>query len=564
LYDHNKNNQKEMERGNLMSITGTPAWTALHQHRTQIQDLNILEQFQQDPQRLQRFSLSAAGLHLDYSKNRITPETLELLIKLAEQQQLPDAIRSMFDGEPINITEQRPALHTALRNLANRPVTVQGQDVMADVRATLNQMEQFCQKVADGSFAGYTGKPLRTIVNIGIGGSFLGPRTVSNALKPYWQDGYDLKYLANIDGTAVSTMCETLDPETTLFVVCSKSFGTLETLKNAQACRQWFLASGATEQDIRHHFVAVTTNTRAATEFGIDAENLFPLWDWVGGRYSLWSAIGLSVALVLGFDRFKELLAGAQSMDEHFRSAPLNQNIPVILALLGIWYHNFQDADSHAVVVYDDALSDLPAHLQQLDMESNGKQVQQDGTLVDYKTGPIIWGGTGCNDQHAYFQLLHQGTRLIPCDFIMPLQSHYQVADHHQWLFANFVAQQNALMVGRQEAEVRQELEHKGLSQAEIEALTPHKIIPGNRPCNSITLDKLTPETVGALIALYEHKVFVQGILWNIDSFDQWGVELGKQIGNSIYAAINSGDTNSFDASTAALIQQFKNKQQNS
>lgn len=545
-----------------MSITGTPAWKALLHHREQTQDLNIQEQFAIDPERLSRFTLSAAGLRLDYSKNRITPDTIDLLIALAEQQQLPNAIDAMFSGQEINNTERRPALHTALRNLSDRPVMVQGQNVMNEVRATLDKLQQFCQRVSDGSFRGYTGKKLRTIVNIGIGGSFLGPRTAANALKPYWQEGYDLKCLANIDASASATLCQQLDPETTLFVICSKSFGTLETLKNAQACRQWFLDSGGQEKDIQNHFVAVTTNIEAATEFGIDADNLFPIWDWVGGRYSLWSAIGLPVALVVGFERFKELLSGAEELDEHFRTAPLAQNLPVVLGLLGVWYHNFFHADSHAVIVYDDSLSDLPSHLQQLDMESNGKRVRHDGIEVDYQTGPIIWGGTGCNDQHAYFQLLHQGTQLVPCDFIMPMQSHYTVEDHHQWLFANFVAQQNALMVGKQESEIRQELEHKDFSSEEIKLLTAHKVIPGNRPSNSITMEKLTPKTVGALIAMYEHKVFVQGVIWDIDSFDQWGVELGKQIGKSVYAAIDSGNTEPFDASSAELIKLFNSSKQ--
>jgi glucose-6-phosphate isomerase len=419
-------------------------------------------------------------------------------------------------------------------------------------------MKAFVESVHSGEFAGHTGKKLRTIVNIGIGGSFLGPKVVSDALKPYWQKGYDLKYIANIDGTDVTSVCKELDPETTLFVVASKSFNTLETLKNAQAAREWFFQQGGKPDQVKHHFVAVSTNIKAATEFGIDEANLFPMWDWVGGRYSLWSAIGLAQSIVLGFSTFEQMLSGAHDMDEHFRTTGLEHNLPVIMGMLGVWYHNFFDAESHAVLSYDESLKDLPAHLQQVDMESNGKAVTQDGRPVNWLTGPVIWGGTGTNGQHAYHQLLHQGTRLIPTDFLMPLKSHNPVDDHHQWLFANYLGQQQALLEGKTDAEVTAELSAKGLDDAAIAELVPHKVVPGNRPCNSLVFEQVTPEVVGALIALYEHKVYVQGVVWGVNSFDQWGVELGKVLGNSVFDALESGDTQGYDSSTASLIERFR------
>ena len=542
----------------MASLTDSPAWQALAAHQADISATHLKDLFQQDPERFDRYSVEAAGIFLDYSKNRMTDETLKLLLQLAEQQGMSQAIEAMFNGTFINGSEDRPALHIALRNRSNRPIEVNGQDVMPEVNATLEKMQAFAKSVHSGEFAGYTGKKLRTIVNIGIGGSFLGPKVVSDSLKPYWQEGYDLKYIANIDGTDVAEVCKTLDPETTLFVVCSKSFGTIETLKNAQAARQWFFDQGGKPEDVKHHFVAVSTNIPAATEFGIDEKNLFPMWDWVGGRYSLWSAIGLPQAIVLGFDNFAKLLGGAHAMDEHFRTAPLKENPPVLLGLLVVWYHNFFGAESHAVLVYDEYLKELPNHLQQVDMESNGKRVDHQGNEVTWQTGPVIWGGTGTNGQHAYHQLLHQGTRLIPADFVMPLTSQNPIADHHAQLFANYLGQQQAMLEGKTEAEVLAELLAKGLSEEKAKELAPHKVIPGNRPCNSILFDLGTPEAVGALIAMYEHKVYVQGTLWQVNSFDQWGVELGKVLGNGVYAALESGDVSKYDASSAALIKKFR------
>lgn len=467
--------------------------------------------FRSDEQRSSKYQLEVAGILLDYSKNRIDNTVMENLFSYAEEKGLKQAISAMFAGDIINGTEKRPALHTALRNRSNSPVIVNGENVMIEINDTLAKMKTFCNAVESGEFCGYTGKPLRTIVNIGIGGSYLGPKLLSDSLKPYWKEGYNLEYIANIDGTDFIENCKNLDPETTLFVICSKSFSTLETLKNSQAARKWFLENGGNEDQIKHHFVAVSTNIPAATEFGINPENMFPMWDWVGGRYSLWSAIGLPQAIVLGFDCFEAVLSGANAMDEHFKTAPLEQNMPVILGMLGVWYHNFMDADSHAVLVYDEYLKELPNHLQQVDMESNGKRVTVNGETITSQTGPIIWGGTGTNGQHAYHQLIHQGTRLIPCDFIMPLTSHNPISDHHAWLFANYLGQQQAMLAGKTEEDVIAELVSKGMSEAEAKSLAPHKVIPGNKPCNSIMFEKGTPEVVGALIAMYEHKIFVQG-----------------------------------------------------
>lgn len=538
--------------------TQLATWKKLEEHQAAIADVHMRDLFADDPQRGPRMTEHAAGIELDYSKNRVTDETMSQLMALARLAKLPEAIDAMFDGEVINRSENRPALHIALRNRSQRPIRVNGEDINETVNATLDKMKAFAESVHSGAFAGHTGKKLRTIVNIGIGGSYLGPKVVSDALKPYWQDGYDLKYIANIDGTDVTSVCRDLDPETTLFVVASKSFNTLETLKNAQAAREWFFQQGGKPDQVKHHFVAVSTNIKAATEFGIDEANMFPMWDWVGGRYSLWSAIGLAQAIVIGFDNFEQMLSGAHDMDEHFRTTGLEHNVPVILGMLGVWYHNFMGAESHAVLSYDESLKDLPAHLQQVDMESNGKAVTQDGRPVGWSTGPVIWGGTGTNGQHAYHQLLHQGTRLIPADFLMPLKSHNPVADHHPWLFANYLGQQQALLEGKTEAEVTTELNAKGLDATAIAELVPHKVVPGNRPCNSLVFEQVTPQVVGALIALYEHKVYVQGVIWGVNSFDQWGVELGKVLGNSVFEALETGNTDGYDSSTAQLIERFR------
>jgi len=538
--------------------TQLPAWQALTEHQKAIENVHMRDMFREDPKRFDRYNVSAAGIALDYSKNRINDDTLTKLMALAKEAQLPEAIEAMFSGAVINKTENRPALHIALRNRSNREIRVNGENVTDTVNTTLAKMKAFTAKVHSGEFAGYTGKKLRTIVNIGIGGSFLGPKVVSDALKPYWNEGYDLKYIANIDGTDFAETVKGLDVETTLFIVASKSFGTLETLKNAQAAREWFLQQGGTPEQVKNHFVAVSTNIPAATEFGIEEENMFPMWDWVGGRYSLWSAIGLAQMIVLGTETFEALLQGAHNMDEHFRTAPLTENLPVLLGMLGVWYQNFFGAESHAVLSYDEYLQDLPNHLQQVDMESNGKRVTREGEVVDWQTGSVIWGGTGTNGQHAYHQLIHQGTRLIPADYIMPLQSHNPVADHHAWLFANYLGQQQAMLDGKNEAEVLEELLASGMAEDQAKWLAPHKVIPGNRPCNSITFTKGTPEVIGALIAMYEHKIYVQGVIWDVNSFDQWGVQLGKLLGDAIYSAIESGDTATLDSSTAAQIAAFR------
>jgi len=540
--------------------TQLPAWQALTEHKKTIENTHMRDMFREDPKRYDHFNVSAAGISLDYSKNRISSETMNKLMDLAKAAELPSAIKAMFDGSTINKTENRPALHVALRNRSNREILVDGENVTETVKSTLAKMKEFTAKVDSGEFAGFTGKKLRTIVNIGIGGSFLGPKVVSDALKPYWNEGYDLKYIANIDGTDFAETIKGLDVETTLFIVASKSFSTLETLKNAQAAREWFLSQGGKPEQVKNHFVAVSTNVPAATEFGIEEENMFPMWDWVGGRYSLWSAIGLAQMLVLGSDTFEALLQGAHNMDEHFRTAPLEENLPVLLGMLGVWYQNFFGAESHAVLSYDEYLQDLPNHLQQVDMESNGKCVTREGEAVSWQTGSVIWGGTGTNGQHAYHQLIHQGTRLIPADYIMPMTSHNKIADHHPWLFANYLGQQQAMLEGKTEAEVLEELLAKGMDEAQAKWLAPHKVIPGNRPCNSITFDLGTPEVIGALIAMYEHKIYVQGVIWDINSFDQWGVELGKVLGNAVFDAIDSGNTDSLDSSTANLIAAFKAK----
>jgi glucose-6-phosphate isomerase len=523
---------------------------------------HMRDMFEKDPQRFDTYQLSAAGIHLDYSKNRIDSETLQQLFILAKECRLNRKIEDMFAGKFINNTEHRPALHTALRNLSNTPVFVEGVDIMDEVRAALRQMEQFVWKIHSTQWRGFSSHPFTDVVSIGIGGSFLGPKLASAALKPYWKSQLNCHYVANIDGSHITEVLRQLDPRTTLFLVQSKSFGTQETLENALVARNWFLQNGGCEAQIAKHFVAVTANIPAAIEFGIHEDNIFPMWDWVGGRYSLWSTIGLPIALAIGFEGFEELLAGAHAMDQHFKSAPLDQNLPVILGLLGIWYNNFMDAESQAIIPYDHYLRGLPAHLQQLDMESNGKSVDINGDPVDYDTGPIIWGGAGANGQHAYHQLLHQGTRLSPVDFIIPLHSHNPVAQHHEILFANCLSQSQALMQGKTFDEAKEELIKQGLSEEAANELAPHKVIPGNKPSNTISFSKARPFNIGALIAMYEHKVFVQGALWNINSFDQWGVELGKQLGKGILTDLQSKTPlqKGYDSSTLGLIKRFRQR----
>ncbi|HYQ38497.1 MAG TPA: glucose-6-phosphate isomerase [Pseudomonas sp.] len=542
-----------------LDATQQPAWQALRTERERMQQFNLRDAFAADPQRFKRYSLSHGGLFLDYSKNLIDEQSLAQLLQLAEQVQLRPAIEALFAGQRVNASEGRPALHTALRRPVGERVLVDGVDVMPQVHRVLGQMTELVQRIHNGLWRGYTEKPITDVVNIGIGGSFLGPQLVSEALLPFAQRGVRCHYLANIDGSEFHEVTANLRAETTLFIVSSKSFGTLETLKNAQAARRWVLDQGCSETDLHRHFIAVSSNRKAAVEFGIAEENIFPMWDWVGGRYSLWSAIGLPIALAIGMGNFKELLAGAYAMDQHFLTAPFEQNMPVLLALLGVWYGDFWGAHSHAILPYDHHLRNFNQHLQQLDMESNGKRVRQDGSPVSCGTGPVIWGGVGCNGQHAYHQLLHQGTLLIPADFIVPVVSYNPLADHHQWLYANCLSQSQALMCGKTREEAEAELRAKGLAEDEVQRLAPHKVIPGNRPSNTIVLERVSPRRMGALVALYEHKVFAQSVIWGINAFDQWGVELGKELGKELYGHLTGQEQGPVaDSSTQGLIDFFR------
>lgn len=546
---------------NPQDVTALPAWQALKDHRQAMQDFSMREAFNADPQRFNQFTLSSCGLFLDYSKNLINAQTRDLLVNLANEVDLKGAIKALFDGEIVNTSEQRPALHTALRRPVGDKLSVNGVNVMPEVHKVLNQITDLVGRIHDGLWRGYTEKPITDVVNIGIGGSFLGPELVSEALLSYAQKGVRCHYLANIDGSEFHELTQKLRAETTLFIVSSKSFNTLETLKNAQAARAWYLAQGGSEAELYRHFIAVSSNNAAAVAFGIREENIFPMWDWVGGRYSLWSAIGLPIALAIGMSNFKELLSGAYTMDQHFQTAPFEQNMPVLLALLGVWYGNFWGAQSHAILPYDHYLRNITKHLQQLDMESNGKSVRQDGTPVSTDTGPVIWGGVGCNGQHAYHQLLHQGSQLIPADFIVPIVSFNPVADHHQWLYANCLSQSQALMLGKTLPEAEAELREKGMSDDQVQKLAPHKVIPGNRPSNTLVVERISPRRLGALVAMYEHKVFVQSVVWGINAFDQWGVELGKELGKGVYnRLVGSDETNADDPSTQGLISYFRGR----
>ncbi|MCA6064742.1 glucose-6-phosphate isomerase [Thalassolituus marinus] len=544
------------------SLTQLDIWKSLQSHYQDIKDQHMRDWFAADLNRFERFNVTAAGLTLDYSKNRINDDSMNLLMQLARVRNLPQQINAMFTGEAINRSEKRPALHTALRNFSDRAIVVDGQDIMPEIRDTVRRMEEFCWKIRRNQWRGYSNKPFTDVVSIGIGGSFLGPKLASGALKPYWDSRLNIHYLANIDGSHITEILKRLDPSTTLFIIQSKSFGTQETLKNALACRQWFLDNGGEESDLPKHFTAVSSNVEKAKAFGIAEENIFPMWDWVGGRYSLWSAIGLPLALAIGIDNFRDLLRGAFEMDEHFRTAPLEQNMPVIMALLGVWYVNFFGVNSHAILPYDHYLRTLPAHLQQLDMESNGKSITLDGNPVDYNTGPIIWGGVGTNGQHAFHQLLHQGTHFSPADFIMPMCSHNPIDNFHAMLVSNCLSQSQALLQGKSEEEAIEELVASGMSKAEAIVLAPQKVIPGNRPSNTLYFPKAKPQTVGALIALYEHKVAAQGMIWGVNSFDQWGVELGKQLGNKVLDALESQKIpQHFDGSTNGLVRAFHQMQ---
>ena len=543
----------------MSALTHSPAWVALQAHREALACVHMRDLFAADPARFDKFSSEACGILLDYSKNLITEETRSLLLNLARQTEVESWRDKMFAGEKINFTEQRAALHTALRSDAFTQVLVDGEDVMPEVRRVLAHMRKFSDQVRGGEWRGYTGKPITDIVNIGIGGSDLGPAMVCEALKPYGKPGLVMHFVSNIDGTHLAETLRQVNPETTLFIVASKTFTTQETMTNAHSARAWFLAHAKDEAAIASHFVAVSTNIRAVADFGIAGASMFEFWDWVGGRYSLWSAIGLSIAVYIGMNHFERLLEGAREMDEHFRSAPLERNLPVILGLLGVWYIDFWNARSHAVLPYDQYLHRFPAYLQQLDMESNGKRVDRDGEAVDYATGPVLWGEAGTNGQHAFYQLIHQGSQMVPADFLAPVSSHNPLGDHHAILLSNFFAQTQALMKGKTAEEACVELAANGLFGADLEKLLPHKVFPGNKPTNSLMFRQLDPCTLGALIALYEHKVFVQGVIWNINSFDQWGVELGKQLAQNILPSLaNNEKISAYDASTNGLMNHYK------
>ena len=537
----------------------THAFSLLTKHKAEIADTTIKDLFANDIERFDKFSVRFEDILLDYSKNLITEKTKAILVALANECELDDAIERMFTGDVINQTENRAVLHTALRNRSNSPIAVDGNDIMPDINAVLEKMKGFSEKVISGNWKGYSNKAITDVVNIGIGGSDLGPVMVTEALKPY-KNHLNLHFVSNVDGTHIAEVLKKINPETTLFLIASKTFTTQETMSNANSARDWFITNGGSAENVAKHFVALSTNEKLVTAFGIDPNNMFGFWDWVGGRYSLWSAIGLSISLSIGYENFIELLEGAHAMDKHFRTANFNENIPVILALLGIWYNNFHGADTQVILPYDQYMHRFAAYFQQGDMESNGKQVGRDGKEVSYQTGPIIWGEPGTNGQHAFYQLIHQGTKLIPADFLAPAISHNPIGQHHQMLLSNFFAQTEALMNGKTREVVEEELVKVGKSQAEIDELAPFKVFTGNRPTNSIMFKLLTPRTLGSLVAMYEHKIFVQGVIWNVFSFDQWGVELGKQLANQILPELSGNEeVTSHDSSTNGLINTYKN-----
>jgi glucose-6-phosphate isomerase len=542
----------------MTEINQTAEWAALASHWTEIEPLQMRDLFRENPERSGQMSIRQCGILLDYSKNRVTQKTLNLLLGLANVSDIDGWRRRMFSGDRINITENRAVLHVALRNRGNRPIWFDGEDIMPGINDVLNKMESFSDRVRSGDWKGFTGKSITDVVNIGIGGSNLGPLMVCEALRHYQDPGLRAHFVSNVDATHLLETVKALDPETTLFVIASKTFTTQETLTNARTAREWLLAGLSDEAAVAKHFVAVSTNAEKVAEFGIDTANMFEFWDWVGGRYSLWSAIGLPIAIAIGMRRFYELLQGAHEMDEHFLHADLSENMPVIMALLGIWYIDFFQARTQAILPYDQYLRYLPDYLQQADMESNGKRVTRFGRPVDYSTGPVIWGTAGTDGQHAFYQLIHQGTQMIPCDFLIPVNSHNESGDHHQKLFANCLAQTEALMKGKTRKEAREELESAGMEAEQIVNLLPHKIFPGNRPTNTLLFDRITPSSLGSLIALYEHKIFVQGVIWRVNSFDQWGVELGKQLAGVLLEELqDAGKRSEHDSSTQGLIGYF-------
>ncbi len=537
----------------------TAEWQALLKHRQEIDSLHMREQFEEDPQRFERYSLEFNDILIDYSKNRTTDETMRLLFDLAKSCDVAGQTERMFNGEKINFTEKRAVLHIALRNRSNRPIYVDEENVTPKVNDVLRQMAVFSEEIRTGRWLGYTGSRITDVVNIGIGGSDLGPRMVCEALKPYSLPKLRAHFVSNVDDTQLVETLKSLDPETTLFIIASKTFTTQETMVNARSARKWLVRALGNKRAVARHFVAVSTNTAAVGEFGIPPSNMFEFWDWVGGRYSLWSAIGLSIAIYIGMDNFEDMLQGAHEMDEHFRTAAFEKNIPVILAVLGVWYNNFFDADSYAIFPYDQYLHELPAYMQQTDMESNGKHTGKDGKRVDYSTGPVIWGKPGTNGQHAFFQLVHQGTKLIPCDFLASVESQNPLGEHHAILISNFFAQTKALMRGRRPESVRAELEDEGVEGEELERMIEHKTFDGNRPTNSILFQRLDPKTMGSILAMYEHKIFVQGVIWGVNSFDQMGVELGKRLATQVFDQLEGRDeVTAHDSSTNGLINYYK------
>jgi len=540
--------------------TETAAWTALLEHHAEMKTVQMKDLFKKDPKRFEKMSIQYNEILFDYSKNIITDETVEKLLQLAEDCKVKNAMESIFNGEKINGTENRAVLHMALRNFSGQAISIDGEDIMPEVRETRQKMKAFCEKIHSGEWKGYSGKKIKNIVNIGIGGSDLGPVMVTEALKPYWIEGIQAYFVSNVDGTQIVETLKHLDPEETLFTIASKTFTTQETMTNAQTARDWFLKSAKDEKFVAKHFVALSTNKDGVKKFGIDPENMFVFWDWVGGRYSLWSSIGLSIALTIGYDHFEELLKGAESTDQHFRTTDFKENIPVMMALVGLWYTNFFGSETEAIFPYDQYMHRFPAYFQQGNMESNGKHTDRNGNDVTYSTGPIVWGEPGTNGQHAFYQLVHQGTHLIPCDFIAPAISHNPVGEHHKILVSNFIAQTEALMNGKNAEQVAAELKDTGMEKSEMEKLIPFKVFTGNKPTNSFLLKEITPFSLGALTALYEHKIFVQGVIWNIFSFDQWGVELGKQLATNVLPQLDNNDEiNSHDASTNGLINAYKN-----
>ena len=547
----------------MSTINKSSSWKALNSHFEEIKSIHMRDLFSNDNDRFNKYHIQYEDFLVDFSKNRITDETLNLLLSLAKEAKLEDWRDRLFSGDKINFTENRSALHIALRNRSNNPILLDGKDIMPNVNKVLSQMKSFSNDVRSGKAKGYTGKKIKSVVNIGIGGSDLGPAMICEALKSYGTKDITPYFVSNIDGADIAQTLEVCDPETTLFIVASKTFTTQETMTNAYSARAWLLKHLKDQESIKNHFVAISTNEAAVEKFGINKDNMFEFWDWVGGRYSLWSAIGLSIAIYIGMENFEQLLNGAHDIDNHFKDAPLRENIPVMLALLGVWYINFFQLNTHAVLPYDQGLSLFPSYLQQADMESNGKFIDRNGEKIQYHSGPILWGESGTNGQHAFYQLIHQGTEVVPSDFIMPIHSHYSIGnngnEHHKILIANFIAQTQSLMMGKTDAEARAELKNQSLDEDTIKTLTPHKTFEGNRPSTSILFDKLTPKSLGRIIAIYEHKIFTQGVIWNINSFDQWGVEYGKQIAKLVLPKlIEPNETSGFDSSTNNLINYTK------